>query len=229
MLNKVVLNSTKFEFLSIISILSILTFYYGFFWAGEINPGGYNLFQFIFLYFIGRYIALHTQINSNISFKRNLALIYVFSSICVFGIVLAIFYSPLNISWIIKWGYAYNSPFIVISSIAFFLLFRGIKISSQYVNNLAISTLAIYIIHENPNISPKLYTFINEISKAIPSQWLLMLIFPIFALIIMFICIYIDKLRILATTPIQNKLSSINWDNKIEKLFDFITKRKINS
>lgn len=60
-LNKAINNFTKREFILALFILALLSFYFGFFWQGSINSNGCNFMNFIFLYFIARFIALHTK------------------------------------------------------------------------------------------------------------------------------------------------------------------------
>ncbi len=209
LINKAIDNLTQKEFVYSLFILALITFYLGFFWQGKINPNGFNLMNFIFLYFVSRFISLHKKnISSKANRKKYLSL-YIVNSLVVAIFVLLIYYSPIDNKWIFNWGYAYNNPFVIISSISFFLLFSTIKFENKLVNRLAKSALAIYLIHENPNIRTDLYEYIHEIGKSINCWYLLLVIFPILALIIMVMCIGFDKVRLYMTNPIEKKMNNI--------------------
>lgn len=221
-LNKVINNSTIKEFISVLVILGLFTFYFGFFWKDKIFYHGYGLLNFIFLYFIGRFISLHTPNITTRKRKKSYLFYYILNSLIVAGIVLAINYSPLSNTWIARFGYPYNSPFIIASSICFFLLFRSFKIKSSLINKLAKSALAIYLIHESSHIKEDLYNFISEIGEHITNQLFLFPILILLAVVIMIVCIFIDNIRVYITNPIENYLNTKNWDKYTEGLINYL-------
>ena len=230
-LNKVISNSTKKDFILILIILSAFTFYFGYLWGDAINgAAGYNLMNFIFLYFIGRYIALYTRRNTGRKQRIQYLTSYIANSLICVVIVYAIFhYTSLDNDFIRRWGFGYNSPFVIMSAISFFLLFRSFQLKSKVINWLAQSALAIYLIHENQAIRTHLYKYIGEIGESINQDWLLVLIFPALAILIMLICIFIDKIRILLVTPVENFLvGKIQQTSKyiLSHLHNFMQKYK---
>ena len=221
LINKAIDNFTKKEFICSLIILALITFYFGFFRRGNINSNGYNLMNFIFLYFIARFISIHSKNILSKAYRKIYLSSYIINSLIVATVVMLIYYSPVNNFGIIKWGYAYNNPFVIVSSISFFLLFGTFNFRNNFVNQLAKSSLAIYLIHENTNVRGILYKYVHEIGENV-SGWLLFIILPIFALIIMIICIGIDKFRsYIITNAIEKRISNINWKNILKRLFRF--------
>ena len=105
---------------------------------------GYGIVNFIFLYLIGRFIRLYW----NKDFNRYYYLIGYICSMIMCG-VLQIFYSILlGFSFTSLWSY--DTIFVFIGSIFLFMFFRELKISSRYINLLAKTCLAAYVIHLNP-------------------------------------------------------------------------------
>jgi surface polysaccharide O-acyltransferase-like enzyme len=59
-LNNLIKDLTKYDFLVYLIILTIVNVYLGFYTQnGRFNDSGYNIMNFIYLYFIGRYINLY--------------------------------------------------------------------------------------------------------------------------------------------------------------------------
>jgi hypothetical protein len=128
----------------------------------------------------------------------------------------------LNKDYIPALGYPYNSPLVIISSIAFFLFFRTLRIRSKLINWLASSALAIYLMHENSVIRDHLYNYISEIGKQTTNGFLLTGYFIILAIEIMVICILIDQIRIFVMSPIERILWKINIEKYINRIVDKI-------
>ncbi|MBR5898016.1 MAG: hypothetical protein IKZ14_00935 [Muribaculaceae bacterium] len=48
--------------------------------------------------------------------------------------------------------FAYNSPFVIIASVAFFMCFTTFTLQSTAINMLSASAFAVYLLHKNPYI-----------------------------------------------------------------------------
>jgi surface polysaccharide O-acyltransferase-like enzyme len=222
LLNNLINKISKKEYICILFSFCILTFYFGFFWRGTINNNGYNIMNFIFLYLIGRFIALYTENKINIPRRIIYLSIYFICSFLIAGFVIMIYRLGLKRSWIPSLGYPYNSPLVIISSIAFFLFFRTLKIESKIINWLASSVLAVYLIHETPIIGQNLYKYINSVGERATNGFLMAGYFFSFACGIMIVCIFIDKIRIFIMKPFENVINRMGIQNEIKKLIDKI-------
>ncbi len=115
----------------------------GWLWGMGFNPTGYTPVQLIMMYLIGRHIATERD-----RMERNRRRTRFFS-IAAWGIstlltaIVAIWMEPTK-------AYAYNAPWVLISSVAVFTFFTTIRIHSQAVNFLARGAFAAYLIHKNP-------------------------------------------------------------------------------
>lgn len=89
----------------------------------------------------------------------------------------------------------YNSPFVILSSVIFFIIFLKVRINNSWINESAKSIFAVYIIHLSPLISSKLFEIMKHMYDLIGPVYYFSII-PILAILIMTLCIFIDKLRI---------------------------------
>ena len=93
---------------------------------------GYSVIWFLFLYLLGRYIAKYPI---RVRFRL---FIYLFSLLGAF---------------ILLWkrhDYGYNSPFILIESVTFFLMFQFFNFSNKTINFIATSSLMVFLLHGHP-------------------------------------------------------------------------------
>ena len=186
---------TKKEFIWLLVALTFINVYLGWYWEGKINPNGYNIMQLIYIYIIGRYI--HHHVPKRTKYRRKYLMVY-FISFCL--IVISSFFCKS-----IK-TYAYNSPFVICSSIFFFLTFTTLRLRSKNINIIASSAFAVYLIHKMPPVWLSLKNFLigntaNLSPIAFALYWLL------FIMIIFSSCITIDKLRIFIMKPITKALT----------------------
>lgn len=133
----------KRRFLLTLSALLFFSVWCGWWHDNKINPNGYTIFQLVTVYLIARYIRIyHDEIPANkdrlITFE-----IYFISLIAIF--VSSLFLSPIK-------GFAYNSPFVLLSSVAFFMIFRNMSFRSTIINQAARSVFAVYLIHKSPEV-----------------------------------------------------------------------------
>ncbi|NDV78425.1 acyltransferase family protein [Dysgonomonas sp. 511] len=227
MLNKVVDNCTKREFVILLGAWGIVTFYFGYFWNEGINVSGYNAVNFIFLYLIGRFIALYIAGNKSRAFYMGM---YILFSLITAGIGLAIYHFmalgihfDTGIRWVRQFALSYNNPFIIVAAISFFLFFRKFRFSSKTVNWAASSCLPIYLIHENSHISQYIHQLTGRLAPVIESEWLYVIFLFFLAAFIVITCILIDKVRMLITDPIERLIAKMNLDIYFSKFIDKLT------
>ena len=97
------------------------------------------------MYAIGRCVALYSDFFEKIS-RRSLKLIALGSYL-----VLS-FLTVLYACWNVPKAYAYNSPMVVLSSVALLLCFFAIRLRSDAVNYVAKSAFAVYLLHKAPMV-----------------------------------------------------------------------------
>lgn len=98
--------------------------------------GGYSTIWFFFLYLLGRYIAIYS-VHTLFSIRHIL-------SAYVIGLLLTF----LGV-WLFQ-NASYNNPFIVLQSVALFLLFFKFSFVSNTVNFVASSSLMVFLLHRHP-------------------------------------------------------------------------------
>lgn len=204
-LNRAINSLSKRDFQKVLALLVILNVYFGWFWGGSFNTDGYNYTHFVFLYFIGRYFRIYRPMWANS--KLLTASLYLGCSLVlgISAIILATTPNVWSIYMLISHGY--NNPIVIIEAVALLLLFSNLNFHNHFINWIASSTLAVYLIHENPYIKSHLSSMFASLwaGWSGPLKWVYLLIAPI---IIFVFCIAIDKLL----TPIIKGLTSIvSW------------------
>lgn len=192
--------TTKFHQIYFMLFLLFISCYLGFIWHNPLNNNGYNLFQFILMYSIGRYIRYYPlKINMRKAFG-----IYIVPSVAV-GIVMFILWQTghESLSWHMTY---YNNPLIMIAAIGLFCLFKNIHIESITINKWASSVFAIYLIQESL-IGQYYYDLVNWLQTQC-GGWIWLIII-VSAVIIMLISIIIDRVQKPINRYITERLTTL--------------------
>ena len=148
---------------------------------------GYSIVFFCGLYLTARYIRLYPiSFLYNNSFKLYVIISIVISIFASIGIYF--FDSAVRML-------RYDNPLVIISSIALLLSFNRLSFQNNYINIIAKSSFAVYIIHFNPYIFP----FFRDMVRSIEMQYsnlsrVFVLLF--FMVVVFLICVVIDQIRI---------------------------------
>lgn len=202
-------------FFVVFSILPFLT-------NQEIYPSnnGYTLLQFIILYFIGAYLrkykiedAYHLRKFSTSS-KRLLFISIFFLSGILSGIITILGNSLIGINSIFDYighslinnSNSYNNPFLMITTISYFLFFSTLHFKSQLINLVSKLTLGVYLIHDNIFIRTRIYGWFGFNSPSYSCSILPKMV--VVAFIIFIGCSIIELIR--------------------QKIFQFIYRRRIS-
>lgn len=113
----------------------------GWWWGGRFNPTGYTVVQLVMVYMTGRLMSMYSR-----PAKMGAAAwgaVYVAATAAVF-----LSASVLPMAKV----FAYNSPLVLLSSVAFFNIFLCIKLRSAVINYVARSAFAVYLVHKAPVI-----------------------------------------------------------------------------
>lgn len=120
--------------------------------------GGYSALHFIILYLLAGYVRRYGiwSIIEKYAF--------------VWFLVVVVFFTGFRF-WLVSHGYPqiqrlgqYSSPIIIFTGLCLFLGFKRLKIQSRFVNWVAASSFAVYLLHTNPLIlSPVYIKFANSL------------------------------------------------------------------
>lgn len=153
-------------FLVVFSILPFLT-------NQEIYPSnmGYTLLQFVILYFIGAYFRKYKIEDCSylkkfsINTKRLIFLSVFLISGIISGTITFVAGKIVGINSLLDYigqtlinnSNSYNNPFLIVTTISYFLFFSTIHFRNKFINRVSRLTLGVYLIHENLYIRPRLY------------------------------------------------------------------------
>lgn len=191
-INKLANALSKKQFTVILTI-SFIFFYCWptFFTNVTVMDNGYGITNFITLYLIGFYIRKY-----DFHFKREFTLYFAFS-IITFGF-----------SIVSERAWNYNSPFVLISCIALFQLFKNLKIKHHpWINRLATYTFAVYIIDVNGFFNKVLYRTLFRSNQFWNSN-LMILNLLVTVIGIYVICLLIEFVRRILLDRLLDKLMS---------------------
>jgi surface polysaccharide O-acyltransferase-like enzyme len=185
--------------------------------------GGHSITQFIFLYFVGAYLKKYPLNKKELFHSPSLLRLISFVLIFVFAIfklcitlsgekianygTIASYFGNLMIGniWI-----DFDTPLIVFESIAYFIFFNNLDISSKLINRLSKYMIGVYLIHDNYYIRETIYFRLFKFLKiTIYSKSIFLKIF-IVAIIIFLVCMFIEALRQLLFKFIYN----MKWAKK---------------
>ena len=198
LLNKLIYRLEKKKLLLIISSLLIVFFVVP--TIKNVALGGYgnSLFMFSCLYFIGAYLRLYTndRIEKNLLYIGILGLSIIWSSVIIFD------YLGLNDTYytvkanIISFPSSGANIFVLFAALGLFVYFKRMSISyNNYINTIAATTFAIYLIHDNSLINDWLWNKIICGSNFYHSDFLVVHM-VVSCIAIFIVCSMLDLLRI---------------------------------
>ena len=135
-----------------VCLLTIVNIFGGGYFLESVNDNGYNFVNFVYLYYIGRYIrmALDSSFWHKIS-KYGIWIWFISSLVLTGGFVLLAVMGK-DIESIRYWGY--NNPLVIVSSIAFFCYFCRLRFQNRWINIVAAGVFGTYLLHTTVAIRP---------------------------------------------------------------------------
>lgn len=165
-----------------------------------IDDAGFGIPNFIYLYLLGRYIKLYSNIYTT---KQNFLLLYFIISISLFifqltySIILGFSFTAL---------FSYNTIFVFLGSVTLFLFFTKLNIGyNVFINKWAKYCLAVYIIHMHPLFWNKICEFLQIIH--IPPVWFIPYSFSL-SIIMYFTFALVEQVRLYFFDKIENKINN---------------------
>ena len=153
---------------------------------------GYSTISFIGLYMLARYIKLFPNKYTTLSIKNDFLIISFFITlIATIEFILISYNAPEH--------YKYNNyinPFVILVALYTLLLFSKLKFHSKFINWIASSCFAVYLIHINPLILDK-YLHGTKFIYNNTNGFTYLLTISLALIIIFIFAIFLDKIRIL--------------------------------
>lgn len=161
---------------------------------------GYSTISFIFIYLLASYLRKYMISGGG----KLLLLIYAVFVLLNSAISYACVYYDRDIY--IERLIAYNSPLVILASVAVFLYFTKVHLKSGFINMVAISSFAVFLFHCN-------YFFLEEVYRPWIMEWFAADTFTIFSvkalvfiLVIFSLSIILDKIRIKVWKQVSSKI-----------------------
>ena len=161
---------------------------------------GYNTLAFCGIYMTGRLLFLYQdklQEFKHRTFSYIFFLLYLLTAMIIYYLAL---YQLIGkghdfMSVQKSFAFSYSNPLIIIEAICLFLVFHSMKFSNKLVNYIASSIFAVYLLHLHPNIKHLYYSYCGQLYNESFMYHFIML--GCLFLCIVFISVFIDKIRLL--------------------------------
>jgi surface polysaccharide O-acyltransferase-like enzyme len=212
MLNHAISKITKVQFKRILILLVAIFSLFNTMYPTFNTEGGHGIYNFILLYLIGSYIRRYSDIAHN---KYKYLSIYFLNVIIVVigNFVLTIITNQNSIKF-----YNYDNIFVIIASVSLFLFFCKLNIQSDLINKVAKLSFGTYLIHAH--VSVWTYLKMNLFNNILLDNKFFV-INAILSVVIGFIlCLVVEKLRVLVTNKIENRIISSKLITRISEKID---------
>lgn len=193
-LNSFVEHTNRITFRKVLIFYFLFVFTFG--WIKDITGyimRGYSITMFVGLYLLARYIKIYEPTWSQFSKKKDFGL-YLLMTVFSFGgmFLTCLFAIPKN-NMLVGAFTSYSSPFVVIGAMYVLLLFSKINIGRQVMlNNIAKSCFAVYLLHFMWGNLPKIV--LDLYARYSASEFYVILY--AFLVLLFFVCITVDQIRI---------------------------------
>lgn len=129
----------------ILTLVSIFSCWYG---KNMIDPNGYSLFHFIYLYILGHFLR-HDRIKGIASSRWLMLCITSMAANITLTFAFDRYFGSFENRYWNENVIDYNNPFVILASIAIFMCFAKLKIPySSEINSLASAALGCYLLQE---------------------------------------------------------------------------------
>lgn len=207
LINKAIQELDKREFRLVIIVFAFFVCYLGLVCHNNVCLDGKNIINFIFIYLIGRYIRIF-----KIDIKKKYISLIIASIVLLICIVCILPEKHNMYLHGMAFIYQYHSPVLILLSIALFMYVIRYKFYNKVINYFATSVFSIYIIHEHPLMREYIYARpVRFLMAYLDNELLLFVSMIIFALVLSFICVAFDKIRIIVFSL---------WDNRLKEICD---------
>lgn len=177
--------------------MAILVFYFGLLFGNPIDDSGFGYFNMTFVYLLAGYLS-----KTDLKSAKFYFLCYI--AACVLeGIVIGMHYY-----FDTKLTDSYNNPLNIASAAFLFMSFAALPIrNNRFINHVAKSVFAMYLIHETKCIGPKLHDYIYYQFQSGGVE-LAVVCTLILVIIIALVSVCFDQLRIFLQNNLLEKILS---------------------
>ena len=202
-LNSFIENSSRRQFLSVLVLFFVMQTYFGFFTNGvKWFNNGYSGLSFMGLYMLARYLRLYPI--PLISKKSPSYFFCLYTLLAVLnGLAAYLVFMKGHIE-LYKRFYDYSNPIVIVQSLSFLLLFSNFVFKNKFVNWVAVSCFAVYLLH-SCFMSKVIYDNHLKSFYDTHSGIFVFIFFSIFISLFFIISIILDKLRIFIYKKLFNK------------------------
>lgn len=202
-LNAFIEHATQKQYQLVLILFYIFHTIYG--WAfpeGTIYlERGYSAMSFMGLYLLARYIRLYPLSILN---KSNLFDLFIYISITILITLIQFFFKKMDIPYG-SYFIFYSCPLVIISAVYFMLIFTKIQFKSKFVNWVACSCFAVYLLHSSSFLATPCYDkIILEWFNNLSTIQFLAYVIP-FIVFVFITAILLDKVRLVIWKLIYNK------------------------
>lgn len=189
-LNAFLEKATSKQVLMTLTCFYLFQTYFG--WTGHTDyiVGGYCPWSFMGLYVLARWLRLYAAQYMNIS-KWGYFRIYLLTSLFIAVVSFLDTKYKLPVSRMFN----YSSPFVVISSAALLMFFSKLQFNSRWVNRVAASCFAVYLLHNHSVVIDFFTTAVRGINDHYNGIGFI-LILSAFLIAVYVLSILIDQVRI---------------------------------
>ena len=208
LLNKLIDSLNKRQYIVVLIIMTFLNVYLGYFMHDQFNPTGYNVQQFIYLYFIGRFMRLHCKFDDRLKWRKYSVVAYLVSCMlwCVIGFLNKQVIHSSNAFLDLYTSVSYNNPLVIIAAISLLVFFLTIDVKNSSVRFWSSSAFSVYLITCDKYIAPVLYGAFGMLLQGVSAKYrILMLLLSSFA--VLFVCMLVDKIRMILIKPLNLRLN----------------------
>ena len=149
--------------------------------------GGYSITFFCGLYLTGCYFKKYPIV----LISKYAAQIYLICTLIIVSVVLVSLFTMGNAAKMLR----YDNPLVIISSLSLLFLFLKLKIRHEFINWVAASCFAVYIIHYHPLVFIYFQEYVLWLYNITNGLFTIVSI-GFYLIVVFIICVVIDQLRI---------------------------------
>ena len=192
MINLWLKNATERQRWYMVAVFAFVACYMAMTKGDASMSNGKNLTNFIYFYLVGNQLHYYRDRWMNIK-TSTLVLCYILFNVVIFGTE---YYMYGNIvgKLVKTLSFPYHSPLILVGAIMFFMIIGKQHIQLRFINYVAASSLAIYLIHGSRPYLPELHGIVCGYLQGVTDNNLFLLSsYTIYTLVVITACVCIDK------------------------------------
>ena len=201
LLNEAINNMNTKKLSTICLMVLIIDVYIGYMHqAKEVTIDGYHFVHFMALYVVASYIK-RKPFKVNL-FRGGFVFVGLVLLMTILHMCKMVFF-PISIIYAMR----YNSPMMWVASIFVFIWFTNLNLQNNFINKIATSVLAVYLISSQPFVSNRLYHWFESIKDTLSDVAAFGLVF--FAMLLFYIvAVMLEFLRKKMFEKLEFKISN---------------------